>query len=464
MSADIHIDEDNSADTKPSVFVRVAIIIGILIILFLIAIAIVRFVPRFISSLGQANVSLTSLFSGNSNATTTPAATNNTQNNQYPVNNQPLATTTSNNNQGSYNNAPTQNTSTGSSRPTYTYPSNPTYYPATPADLSISLVKVARLAPDGSLQDTRNFFAGDRVTVQFKVTNIGGSASGAWTLSARLPTTIPSEQNYVSGAEPSIPRGASYLMTMAFDAFDPNQSSIQIGVNAADASTANNILTIPVSGTYNGGNNQNGCYYQNGQYICNGNNNNNGYYNNYNCYWSNGSYICNNQNGSYNNNNNLGSCYVNGQYICGGNYNSNNGCYYQNGYQVCSNTQSGYADLDVRIITTGQVDRNTGQFMSTNTVTRNDRAGVQIEIRNTGSVVSNPWSLTASLSGNGSSSTYSSGVQSAIQPGQSQVIVATFDNPTAGYQTVSVSATQTNNSYESNTGNNYANQGINISN
>ncbi len=437
MSADIHIDEDNSEDPKPSVFVRVAIIVGILIILFLIAIAIVRFVPKFISSLGQANVSLTSLFSGGSNATTTPSNTNNNQNPpyQYPVNNTNGAATTTNNS-GTHNPPPTQ--STGGTRPTYTYPSTQTYHPATPADLSISLVKVARLMPDGSLQDTRTFYAGDRVTVQFKVTNLGGSRSGTWTLSARLPTTIPSEQNYVSAAQPTIPGGATYLMTMAFDAFDPNQNSIQIAVNAADAASSNNILTIGVSGTAIN-NNTSGCYYQNGQYICNGNN------------------------GSYNNGN-QGNCYVNGQYICGGNYNNNNGCYYQNGYQVCSNTQTSYADLDVRIITTGTVNRSTGQFTSTNTVTRNDRAGVQIEVRNTGSVVSNQWSLTASLSGNGSSSTYSSGVQSAIAPGQSQVIVATFENPTAGYQTVSVSALQTNNSYESNTGNNYANQSLNISN
>jgi hypothetical protein len=252
----IHIEEDHDTkESKPSVFVRVAIIVGMLVILFLIAIAIVRFVPRFISSFGQANVSLTSLFGG-STATTTPA---NNQNNQSPENNNQTPATNNNNNEypqnnnnSNSNNQPTTNTNTGtnqntSSRPTYTYTPPQTYYPTGPADLSISLTKVGKILSNGTFQETRNFVAGDRVTMQFTVANIGRSASGAWTLSARLPTTVPSEQNYTSGAQPSIPAGASYLMTMAFDSFDPNQNSIQIVVNSVDVTTSNNTLTIPVT-------------------------------------------------------------------------------------------------------------------------------------------------------------------------------------------------------------------------
>ena len=73
MSSDphIHIDSDNGG--KGNVFVRIAIIIGILFILFLIAIGIVRFVPKILSSFGPANVSLTSLFGS---ASSTPQSTN----------------------------------------------------------------------------------------------------------------------------------------------------------------------------------------------------------------------------------------------------------------------------------------------------------------------------------------------------------------------------------------------------
>ncbi|MFA6050098.1 MAG: hypothetical protein WC761_02785 [Candidatus Paceibacterota bacterium] len=464
----IHIEEDHGTkESKPSVFVRVAIIVSMLVILFLIAIAIVRFVPRFISSFGQANVSLTSLFGG-ATATTTPASNqnNNNQNNQYPEDNNQTPVTNNNNNEypqnnnnSNSNNQPTNNTNTGS-RPTYTYTPPQTYYPTGPADLSISLVKVGKILSDGSFQQTSHFTGGDRVTMQFTVANVGRSASGAWTLSARLPTTVPSEQNYTSGAQPSIPAGASYLMTMAFDSFDPNQNSIQIVVNSVDVTTSNNTLTIPVTGTTNYTNTGN-CYYSYGSYICNNNNTN--YNNNYGCYWQNGYQVCSGTN--YNNNSNC--YYSNGSYICNNNnynYNNNYGCYWQNGYQVCSNNSSGYPDISVSVIATGIVDRNNGQFTARGTVTRNDRAAVQIEVRNVGNTATSQWSLTATLSGGASNSSFSSGTQSMIQPGQSQIIIATFENPNPGYQTVSVQANQLNNATETNTGNNYANYSLSVSN
>ncbi len=481
MSNDQHIHIDNDEDTndvKPNVFLRVLLVIGILIILFLIAVAIVRFVPKFISSFGQANVSLTSLFSGNS-ATSTPSTNGNQQNSNTNSNTgtnggyygNSGATTTNQNNEPTYT-RPSSNTNTGTSRPTYTYPA--TQYQQGPADLTITLSKVGRLLPDGSFQQTSNFTAGDRVTIQFIVANAGTGRSGNWTLSGRLPTQIAREQYYTSVLEPSIPAGTSYLMTMAFDSFDPNQSSIQLTINGGDSNTSNNTLTIPVTGTQAPVPNTGNCYYSNGQYFCNINNNtnyNNNYNNNnYGCYWQNGYQVCSNSYGYNYNYATSGNCYYsNGQYYCtdttyNNNTNNNYGCYWQNGYQVCSNTTSGYPDLSVTVISTGTVNKSTGVFTATNTITRNDRAAVRVEVRNNGSVATNQWSLTATLSGGSSNSTFSSGTQSAILPGQSQIQTVTFENPNPGFQTVSIQVMQLNSTAETNTGNNYATQSITVSN
>ena len=460
MSSDphIHIESDNGG--KGNVFVRIAIIIGILFILFLIAIGIVRFVPKILSSFGQANVSLTSLFG---NASSTPQSTNQSvyypnqqsyQNNQNTVSGnqgatltEPARTQTNSNqnpNQTRTNTTYSNSTSNTRSTSTYTYP---TTRSTGVGDLAISLVKIGRVLPNGTFESTSNFNAGDRVTIQFNISNVGNGYSGPWTLSARLPTQISYEQNYTSVTEPSIAPGSSYNMTLAFDSFDSTQSSIQIVINGNDTNKSNNTLITNVTGSgtnYNYNNNyNNGCYYQNGTYYCSNTSYNYNYNYNNNCYYQNGNYYCNNNNYNYNN---------------------NNGCYYQNGYYYCSNNTSNTPDLQVRIISTGVVNKTTGQFTSTNTITRNDRAAVQVEIRNIGNVTTGNWNWTANLSGvNGSNGTFSSGSMNQILPGQSSVYTATFDNPQPGQQTISVQANEANGTYEAYTSNNYASQGIYIS-
>lgn len=66
MSHDPHIvieDHTDEAPKKSNSIIRGVIIVAIILILLFIALAIVKFVPKFISSIGTANVSFSSLFS-----------------------------------------------------------------------------------------------------------------------------------------------------------------------------------------------------------------------------------------------------------------------------------------------------------------------------------------------------------------------------------------------------------------
>lgn len=261
----IHIHDEGTKESRARIFIRIAVIVAMIVVLFLIAVAIVRYVPKFISSFGQANVSLTSLFGGNT-ATTTPSTTGTETGGQssYNATNYGATATSTYGGQNQFGQGQNANTKPSGS---YTAP-KPYYYTYNgPADLAINLVKVGRILPDGTFQSTSNLAAGDRVTVQFRVSNVGSGKSGAWTLSAVLPTIIASEQNYISTTQPSLNPGDSYIMTLAFDSFDASRNSILITINGADSNQGNNILTVPVTGS---GTNipSNNCYLYNGQHIC----------------------------------------------------------------------------------------------------------------------------------------------------------------------------------------------------
>jgi len=277
------------------------------------------------------------------------------------------------------------------------------------------------------------------------VQNVGTGASGSWYLNAVLPTSISNERVYNSQAQPSINPGQSYQMTLAFDSYDPSTSSIQITLQGGnDTNRNNNILVIPLTSNGNSANN-NGCYYQNGYQYCNGNNNNG-------CYYSNGSYICNN-----NNNNNC--YYLNGSYVC--NNNNNNGCYYSNGSYICNTGNNSASDLSVTITNVGTLDKNTGQFYYTNSISRTDRAAVQFEVKNTGGTSSGSWSFTANLPSS-SNSSYSSGTQNSLAAGQTMSFTVGFDGPNGGSQNVSVQLYPSGS--DSNSGNNYASRSIYVNN
>ena len=252
----------SNGDSKPNIFVRIAVIAGMLLILFFIAAAIVKYVPRIISAMSPANVSLTSLFNQNANdgvATSTEADnTPTTATSSAPVQSQTSAP------------KPTANQPQTGGGYVYTYPTTG------PADLAISLVKVGQVASNGSFIQTNSIQPGSRVQVQFNITNVRSGRSGSWNLNAVLPTSVANERVYNSQAQPTLNPGDSYQMTLAFDSYDPSQQAIQISiVGGNDTNQGNNILVIPVTSSGNYGGNTSGCYWSNGYQYCNNN-----YYNN----------------------------------------------------------------------------------------------------------------------------------------------------------------------------------------
>ncbi|MDB5204042.1 MAG: Peptidase sortase-like protein [Candidatus Taylorbacteria bacterium] len=501
MSQEPHIIADEHTDEAPKAsnsIVRGAIIVAIIVVLLFIALAIVKFVPKLISSIGTANVSFSSLFSpkdgiavtapsevksGDSftvswkNTTTTtdgslmwsykcvdgvtveyasiggqrpvvcetmfplPTTSNSysfvakntnkantpitmtvalwdkdmkniivqnsanmtilapgntttvTTNNQYNPDYNATTTVTTNNNgvNTNANPSPSNNTQTNNTNHN-TGVTNGT------ADLSVSLVKVGRTQSDGSYVNSSSFAENDRVTVQFKVSNVGTARSGAWTLRANLPTKTVADQTYTSSAQPALNPGDSYIMTISFDAFDPNGRNIAIILNANDTNQSNNTLNIPVT--------------------------------------SNGSYSNNN---SYNNNYNNNSGYYNG------NNNYNNG---------------GNTDLVVRIVDVGVMNNN-NQFYYSNSLSRNDKVAVKFEIQNIGGQTSGPFQFTANLP-TYNNSLYQSNTENSLAPGETRQYTIGFTNPTQGNGTVSFTVDSNNSVYETNEGNNYASRTINV--
>ncbi len=321
-----------------------------------------------------------------------------------------LALGTNGNNSGSSNNSSTstnsgvtvtsqnnsQNNSSGSRASSSNY-----YYPANgKSDLAITLVKSGMVVNNGSFVQTSAINAGSRVMIQFNVANNGTAPSGAWSLTATLPTTIQNEKTYSSGTEPSLKPGDSFTMSLAFDSFDSsaNQAIITL-LSSADSNVSNNTLTIPFTA---------GSTYSN--------NNNYNYNNNY--YNSNGNY--------YNNNASLNVAITNL-----GQFNRSTGQFYYNGYN--SSIYSG------------------------------STVGVQFTVTNNGSTATGPWSFNATLptnsnsnynnnycngyncnnnyyNNNGGTYNYSSGTEPSLAPGQSMSFTIAFDNPTIGSDTVYINA------------------------
>ncbi len=480
MSHDPHIvieDHTDEAPRKSNSIVRGVIIVAIILVLLFIALAIVKFVPKFISSIGTANVSFSSLFSPKdklsvtapnevkngdtftvnwkNNTTDTTGSLMwsykcvsgveidyNSINGQRPVvcetlfplpasgdsysfvakntnkTNTPIAMTvalydadmktikvqgtadmtvlangaeaTAPANQYAPNyNATTTNTNTtntNSSKSNSVSTNNYSNANTGAADLKVTLTKIGQTV-NGAYVDSTSFAENDRVTVRFRVSNIGSSRSDTWTLKANLPTKTIADQTYTSAPQPALNPGDAYEMTISFDAFDPNGRNITITINNNDRDQSNNILTIPVT--------------------------------------SNGSYT-----NSYNYNNN---------------YNYNTG---------------GNADLVVRITDVGVMNYN-NQFYYSNNLSRNDKVAIKFEIQNVGGKASGPFQFSANLPSY-NNSTYQSNTENSLAPGETRQYTIGFTNPITGNSTVSFTVDPNNMVYESNEGNNYASRTINV--
>jgi hypothetical protein len=93
-----------------------------------------------------------------------------------------------------------------------------------------------------------------------------------------------------------------------------------------------------------------------------------------------------------------------------------------------TNIYVGKADLSVRIIDTGIINRNTLQFTKTAAVSSTDRAGVKFEVRNIGGRATGAWNFTASMPSQTSPS-YQSDSQVSLKPGDRIEFTLGFDNP-----------------------------------
>ncbi len=255
--------EPNTQTTTPSpkrTFFRVLIIGAIILILVFLSIGIVKIVPKVVSSLASATVSITSLFNGT--ASTTPATTTNTG--FVIVDNKTPATTT--------------NTV---KKPTTTYTNTnptPTYYPTTyinngVPDLAVTIISKGVINPaNGNYVETNNFTTSDTVVIKFRIQNVGTAPSGAFNLSVSMPATNAADQLRQITNASSIPSGGSIDAQAVFT--NPKLGTglpVAITVDPSsltrDVNRANNIASVGLNvsqGTnYTGGNTGNNTY--NGQ-------------------------------------------------------------------------------------------------------------------------------------------------------------------------------------------------------
>lgn len=128
-----------------------------------------------------------------------------------------------------------------------------------------------------------------------------------------------------------------------------------------------------------------------------------------------------------------------------------------NGNVFGSNNNSGYgnADLSVRILDTGYVNRSSGTYYASGSVSSSDRVGVRFEVVNNGTSATGNWQFTANLPASDYNAVnYTSDNEPSLNPGEKFIFTLNFDNiRNAGYNTVSVtvdSANQVNESSENN--------------
>lgn len=117
---------------------------------------------------------------------------------------------------------------------------------------------------------------------------------------------------------------------------------------------------------------------------------------------------------------------------------------------------NGNADLSVRIIDTGVVNRNTNILTPTASVNSGDRVGVRFEVINNGSTATGNWQFSANLpTSDYNAVNYSSDVQPSLNPGERFVFTLSFDNiRNIGNNTATITVDSSNQVYESSESNN----------
>lgn len=239
--------EPNKETTTPSpqrTFFRVLIIGAIILILVFLSIGIVRIVPKVVSTLASATVSITSLFGGDS--ATTPATT--TDSGFVIIDNKKPATTTS-------------PATTPTKKPSTTYYPAPKTNAGTP-DLAVTIVSSGIInSANGNYVETTSLTTSDTVVIKFRIQNVGTGPSGSFNLAVNMPASNVSDQLRQITNASSIPAGASIEAQAVFTnprigTSLPVSISIDPSNLTRDTNRGNNIAAVQLNvvqgANYNG--------------------------------------------------------------------------------------------------------------------------------------------------------------------------------------------------------------------
>lgn len=269
-------------------FIKIIIIVAILVILVFLSVGIVRIVPRVVSSLASATVSLGSFFTGgnsNDNATSTTSS-NNTGTNTGGVQ---TATSTNGNGfviingtstnsgsederslvnilrpnstsgqptQGANNNSNTSNVKNPVNNSSNTGAGNVSYVANTCTNGRVSDLAVRVLSrgvmnrATGQYVETNSFTSSDTVIVKFIAENRGNCPTGTWSLRVDMPSqnTADRVRNIVNVA--SLPAGSTVTGEVNFTTPVVGNSNVTLTVtdnSGRDSNLSNNTVSTSIT-------------------------------------------------------------------------------------------------------------------------------------------------------------------------------------------------------------------------
>lgn len=436
-------------------FLRIIVIAAILLILIFLSIGIVKVVPKAISSLASATVSIGSIFDGiggkSATTTVTDANGSNSTNNgtvisngngfivvgsstsgtnsgntsgtgntststslldllnpkfgSYPYNNYvptPATSTYSNGaNSGAYTNTNSgTKTNTSSNTSTGSYTRTTSCVSGAQPDLAVSILSRGVISKTtGQYIETNNFTTGDTVSIKFKVENRGLCSTGTWNFRADMPSNNAADQVRNVNGVASIPAGAAVTGQANFDSPRAGNSNVVFTVtdtSGRDGNTSNNTVSTTLN-------------------------------------------VVNNGTGS-------------------------------NGGNGVITSGDGRADLAVRVVQMGVLTYN-NQFVPMTTYgstyggnfRSGDRVAVKFEVVNQGNSASGIWNFRADLTDNPTKMYENPNYEASIPAGGKTTYTIAFDNVRTGTNTITIYADNRNQVNEFNESNNTASVGFNVS-
>lgn len=139
---------------------------------------------------------------------------------------------------------------------------------------------------------------------------------------------------------------------------------------------------------------------------------------------------------------------------------TSNGSYPNNNNNNNYNNTGSRSDLVIRIIDVGIMNSN-NQFYYSNFLTRNDKVAVKFEIQNIGSQNTGNFRFNANLPTQ-TADVYQSNTENSLAPGETRQYTIGFNNAITGNSTVSFRVDSDNNVSENDENNNYASRTINV--